>query len=244
VSADVVVGDARTFQLSIRGELVARAVEQAPRVAYKWLRDFLGASFGKHRKVWLQQKAVKFGRGKNKQHGIIVPQVNAGGDRAPKHNEVLYIVRPAARTMPTPAAARSAVRQLEASASTGNEVLGIHETGGILRAKGGGWMAIPVRTKVKGGQATPERWRAAHPKKTLRMVPSKRADELLLYEWSPRQDVVGRRGQLRFVLVRQVKMLPKLRYYATWDALRSDRDAKWAQTAAHLEEDLASGVNS
>lgn len=253
MSGDITVGDERTIKVTIRGEQVANVIAKAPRVAYYWLRDFLGASFGKHRQAWLQAKGIKFGRGGAESRAIRVPEVNAGGEGAPQPSEVLYQVHPAERRFKTPAEASAAIRELTGRASTGSRVLEVHEFGKNIHSNKK-WMAIPIKTRVAGGHATPERWRAAFPSKTLRLIRSRRGNELLLYEvrrvgargrpakGQPRE--TRERMQLRFVLRRDIKMLPKLHMYRTWDSLRGFRDQLWAKNTARMADQMNRGIDS
>lgn len=227
---------------------VERAVARAPRVAYFWLRSYLGRVFGRHRKHWLRKKQVRFTRGGTSGRGIVVKGVNEG-NVPPLDNEVSYVVEPRAERLGGVAVARAAIGKLRGEAITGNKILVVHEFGGDIRSRG--WMAVPYKTRPHNIG----RWRERNADKQLLTLPSKRGrDKLLVYEvQKKRARGRTRKGEapktrdklrLRFVLTRLVRMKPKLGYYDAWDTLVQERDQLWAETATNLEKDLARGVDS
>lgn len=242
-TADVAVGDARNLRVTIRVEEVRRVLEQAPKVGYFWLRDYLFRSFQQHRVKWLQSKGTRFGRGGAGSNAIHVPQVNASmGPLAP--NQVRYRVQPVARRMPTPAAAAAGLNELVGAAETGNLILPVHEFGRDIRSNRD--MYIPVRTRPGNfGE-----WRRRYPNKTLLFLPSKKGGgNRLVYELQTKRgrgrpaknDPRARTTQrlkLRFVITRHVDMKPTLRLYDSWDGMRIDRDRLWSQAATKMERDL------
>lgn len=233
-------GSDASMRVTIDGRAVGRVLDQAPKVAYFWLRNYLGQILGKHRQVWLRAKGTRFGRGAN---AIRVLRVNERMG-APGPLEITYQVQPDAARAGSPGEARRMLDQLRGDIYTGNLVLPIHEFGTDIRSSR--WMAIAVKTRP----TTPAAWRRRNPKKTLISRPGRRGN-VLLYEVQrtrgrgrPRKGEPPRtkeRLRLRYVLTRSVQMDPTLRLYGTWDSLRGQRDQAWKRTADRMVRDLERG---
>lgn len=217
-----------TATVRVRVEDVAQVLEQAPKIGYFRIRDYLGRCFGRFRVDWLREKGTRFGRGGQ---GIKVSQLNETARKDPLPKEVLFRVQPEAKRMPTPQAAASALNLLVAEVGTGNEVLQVHQFGGNISAKSRRGMFVPVRTRPGDFKL----WRAKNPGKALLFLPSKRDDKTLVYE------KVGKRRprlRLRFLVAKGVTMKRTLRLYEAWDETEGLREAFWAQAATAMERDL------
>jgi hypothetical protein len=227
-------------------EPVQRVIHAMPKVAYFWLREFFGRSFGLHRKQWLATKSTRFGRSTEGGKGIRVGNVGHGsGPLAP--NEVRYSVQPTEARQPNRAAAVDGLRRMQAEIATGNEVLGVHQFGATMKPVRRIGLFVPVRT-VPGNV---RRWRKKYPNKKLLMLPSKRdKSERLIYEVTkkrgrgrPRKDGTESRTveklRLRFLVKRAVVVKPTLKFYESWDSGASVRTKLFADVADKMLRDLA-----
>lgn len=240
-------GNAAGLHVQVDTAGLDRQMTAAPRVVYFWLRNFLGATFGKHRQEWLRAKGVKFGRGGGGGRAIKVWPVNQG-PAVPGPSDVTYQVTPAAVRQDSERAAVAGLQQLAAEAHTGSLVLQVHEFGATIQGRR---MAVPVRTRP----GTPAAWRQANPGKVL-VLRKGRGDVMLLYErlrsagrgrpaknGKARRKVVERL-RLRFLLVRRVTNRPTLHMYDTWGRLSGYRATAWRQARERIEQALAKGKTS
>lgn len=235
-------GDYVRVRIDATGAL--RVLQAAPKIAYFRVRDYLFQILLQHRKLWLEIKGNKFGRGTGESGSSIrVRQINDGNGAA-LPNDVAYVVSPSDKRAPSTQQAGAMLRALQAEIYTGNVILPIHEFGRDIASQR--WMALAVKTRP----STPKRWREKYPNRQLKLLPSKRGDgKMLLYEVQR----VGRRGRpkkgepapvterlkLRFILTKFVDMRPTLKLYDTWDSLAQARDKAWAQTADKMQLDFA-----
>lgn len=238
-------GNDQFLQVTIDLRQFEKQMREAPSVVYFRLRDFLGATFGKHRQQWLRQKGTRFGRGGAGGRGIRVFKINEGPTSV-ADNEVAYHIRPTEQRLPDPASARRGLSQLVAEAFTGNQILPVHEFGRDIRSSR--FMAVPVKTRPK----TPKAWLAANPDKRLVWRPSKtNPGTLVVYEVQrkrgrgrPRKGEpprVQERLRLRFIWTRFVDMKPTLRMYETWDQLASYRGDRFRFAADAIVRDIEGG---
>jgi len=251
------IGDDRLFSVKIDTRVLDDIAAKAPRVAYFWMRNFMGQSLGKHRQTWLRKKGIRFGRGKAGSRAIQVPQVNEGPAGVPPDNFVTYRVVPRDVRFATPRAAREGLRKLFGEAQTGSIALRVHEFGETVRSDN--LMAIPIRTRP----GTPKAWRARYPKRALVTIKTKRGG-LILYERQRKRGGARvrkrrtKKGKIaksqprtkvdvlrpRFLLLRVVKMKKTLQFYDTWEQLRSSRTAAFARTMTRMVRDIQSGVDT
>lgn len=252
------VGTATRLQFRVNAEPVRLVLAGMPKVAYFWIRDFLGRSLVRHRVSWLASKVTRFGRASGSGKGIRVPQVNeASGPLHPQ--EVRYTVEPAERRMPTSKQARAGLEVMRAEVATGNLILQLHQFGGDIRSARP--MFLPTRGTRPGDF---QEWRRANPDKQLRFLPSKRGDgKTLVYELqhkarirslnrsqaaalggrlAPAPTGTGtlrwQKLKLRWVLTTHVRMRPTLRLYESWEQLANERDKAWSQAADKMIADL------
>lgn len=239
-------GNDRFLRVSVDMREFEKQMRRAPSVVYFRMRDFLGATFGRHRAQWLRNKGTRFGRGDSSGRAIRVYRINEG-PATPRDNEVAYHIRPTEQRLQDPSAARAGLSRLVAEAFTGNAVLPVHEFGEDIRSSR--FMAVPVKTRPK----TPKKWLEANPDKRLVWRPSKtRPGELVVYEVQrkrgrgrPRKGEpprVQERLRLRFIWTRFVDMKPTLRMYSTWDELAGYRSDRFRFAADAIVRDIEGGA--
>lgn len=238
------VGNNDAIRLTVDARGAAAVLQAAPKIAYFRIRDYLFQILLQHRKLWLQVKGNKFGRGTGETGSPIrVRQINDGGGPA-RPNDVAYNVSPSDKRAPSSAGARDLLGRLSAEIYTGNVVLPIHEFGTDINSVR--WMSVPVKTRP----SSPARWRAKYPNKDLLALPSKRDGKVLLYEKTKKRATRGRprkgaapdfkeRLRLRFILTKTVDMKPTLRLYDTWEQLAAEREKAWGATADKMQADFA-----
>lgn len=238
------VGNNDAIRLTVDARGAAAVLQAAPKIVYFRVRDYLFQILLQHRKLWLQIKGNKFGRGTTGETGspIRVRQINDGGGPA-RPNDVAYAVSPSDKRAPSSAGARDLLGRLSAEIYTGNVVLPIHEFGTDINSTR--WMSVPVKTRP----SSPARWKAKYPNKELLALPSKRDAKVLLYEKQKSRAKRGRpkkgeapafkeRLRLRFILTKTVDMQPTLRLYDTWEQLAAEREKAWGATADKMQTDF------
>lgn len=237
------VGAGQSIQFRIDVNQVRYVIAGMPKVAYFWIRDFLGRSLVQHRVKWLGTKTTQFGRAGSK--SIRVGRVNEGSG-ALEPNEVRYTVEPDARKMLTSVQAAKGLDVMRAEIGTGNNVLPVHEFGTDLRNSRG--MLLPT---FKTNQHQPgdfKKWREKNPTKTLLFLPSKRDNKQLIYEVVTKRKrtppghvgppLVDVKLKLRWLVAKFVDMKPTLRLYDSWEDLKSERDSLWRDAADKMFRDL------
>lgn len=238
-------GNDRFLQVTIDLAQFEKQMKRAPSVVYFRMRDYLGATFGKHRQQWLQAKGTRFGRGGAGGRAIRVFKINEGPE-TPADNEVAYHVRPVAQRLQDASAASRGLHDLKAEAFTGNQVLPVHEFGTDINSSR--FMAVPIKTRPK----TPKAWLAANPDKRLVWRPSKtKPGTLVVYEVQRKRGrgrpkkgeapKIQEKLRLRFIWTRFVDMKPTLRMYESWDRLASYRADRFRFTADAIVQDILTG---
>lgn len=247
-----------SFAVTVDAREIDRAMKQAPSVTYFWLRNFLGQALGVHRKQWLRQKGVKFGRGSQRSRAIRVPAVNQGPSR-PADNVVSYQVRPQQPRFRNPSTATLALQRLRAEASTGSIALQVHQFGKDVVSRSG-YMAIPFKTR-----GSPSEFRQRKPKAQLITLPSRRGNALLLFERQRKRTGGQRRRmrrtktgklarsqpktkvdvlRLRWILTKRARMRKTLRFYETWDQQQAARSRMLANALNRIVKDISRGVTT
>lgn len=100
--------------------------------------------------------------------------------------------------------------------STQSKIAGLHETGGVVRAPGGGKLAVPLSARTE--MFTPQgklRSRYKRPGQLKNVEPMRFNGKTFLVKVSSR---VQKLLPL-YVLKRQVRLKPRLGFYRTWDSL-------------------------
>jgi hypothetical protein len=212
-------------------EKVQEVFKNAPRSAYRHLREYLYQVWSDHRKQWRNIRAVKF---TPKGRGVKVYKV---GESGPTYRRTVHYDLPKDRR------ARSlsdAIKKLQnfspSEIRTGSDVLEHHQDGGTVSSRGKR-MPIPIRTRP----ADPREWRAQYPNKRLRFLKGRNGNGLVFEETRPARRGRPAKLRLRWVLSRKVRNKPKLRFYETWTQLARIRDRKWALAAEKMITDMETG---
>lgn len=232
-----------TFRINT--EPVRVVLDGMPKVAYFWLRDYLGRSLLRHRAKWLSEKSTKFGRGPN---SISVGRLNERSGPL-DDKEVRYTVEPDERRVQTAQAAEKGLAAMRAEIATGSIVLPVHEFGTDIRSARR--MFVPTFRPNQYHPGNIAKWIKKHPQSALRWLKSKRDDKTMVYEVVLKRKrgrtrageapKTTERLKLRWVGTKDVDMKPTLRLYASWDEQRTERDAQFRETADKMIRDMARG---
>ena len=215
-----------TVKMEMNDEVLRDLILQAPKSAYKHLREFTFVAWLSHRKAFLSQAPKAMGRGKK---GIKFYRVGKNPSVMITKREVAWHL-PKDRTARNTADALQKWAEWDAAIYTGSTALGIHESGGTTRS--GKRMPVPVRTRLRD----PEAWRKKYPNKRMAVV--KKGATRLLYE------VVGKRKKryrLRYVLTHKVVNKPILNFYKTWESLAPVRTLQMRKAMDLLVADIQQG---
>ena len=232
---------------------------------FRHYRDALGRTFGRHRREWLNRTLARFRRGGLRAGPI--GQSSRPSSAAEARRRFFYEIEPQAKVLPAGADASASLAALRGEAYSGSPVAEGLEVGGTFRARGGGWLALPIGVSLdRLGRpiprwATPEAFRRNSPRGELIALALERGRPPKLYQvvkgrtkraqstagaLSLTSDRPRGRGLARallpaYQLVRQVRRKPLLRFYATWDELQQDRDAVWTAALDRIVREAESG---
>lgn len=228
------------------GSRVFETFRQAPVSVFFHVRDTLGAIFGSHRREWLQRTQVQFQRGGFKALPLRSGEATAPGFRS---RFFFYQVEPATKRWPADNV--PPLEKIQAFAYSGSDVALAHEFGATITPKKGRNLAIPIGVSLnKNGQPiarwrTPAKYRKAKAGNTLVALDLGHGPTLYQVQkataaQSRKVGAISRLSNARlkrkdrrvllpaYQLVRKVTVRPRLKFYATWDDLASDRARRWS----------------
>lgn len=233
----------RTYQLqnaqvTIDDTEFVRFFEQAPRVTFKWVRDYVGRCFGSFRRDWLKGLAGRL----RLPGGTYDPESFYGG-RFGLGRSFRYRVTPTQGYVP----AKPNLAQISGEMSTNSPVAYGLEVGGTYGARSGRFLAIPLRRALdtlgrkKRNYRSPKIAQAAG--KFFFVFKAKRTGRLYLSEYVRK----GRRGSKTesarwfptWKLVRQVSVRPLFRLIDTWKAMEPDRFRRLLETKESIRKELS-----
>lgn len=243
------------FQFDFPTEVLERGLVLAPVATYFWLRDAVGAVFGRHRRDWIRQKRIKFG---SRKAGIRVGKVN---ERLPNdHRSVIYRVDPAEQRRKD-----APVDEIHGETYTHSEALESLQKGTTIKPKRGQFLAIPIKPRQgRAVRRSPREFRKRMRKSSrLLYLENKRgtpflAERVRKRTGQRRRAERTRTGRVRknqrktfrdtliprWALVRAVRMPKALGYYETWDRGAGDRDRTMKRAADRLVKDIANGITT
>lgn len=126
----------------------------------------------------------------------------------------------------------------------------LHEVGGVVRAKDGGSMAIPVRGRKTRKPGSAKIWNLKGAKRRERLPArlKNNGDKLvrlgkILYRTSPNKK--GRRTyEPTHLLLREVRIKPQLGIMRTWDSMAGDRQRRMQKAIDGAAEEIARRIGT
>lgn len=199
---------------------VDKMLARAPRSLFFHVRDAVGSMYGSHRREWLKRTQIKVGN--------------------LARRSFFYKVNPKEKAPPR--GQRVDLAAIEATAYTKTEVGRALEFGETIVPKRGRYLAIPIGASLgpsgrkRRTWSTPARYRAREGKP---LVAIEKGGKLILHQ-------VRHRGRRRFLvpaylLVPQVQIKPRLRFYATWAELAPDRVMRLSRALDRTVADAEAG---
>lgn len=224
--------------------------ERAPHKTFFHIRDTFGAIFGSHRREWLKRTEVQFQRGGMKA-AAFGSRAGSEGGSFQSDKKFFYIVDPKKRSVPKSATPR--LEDIQAQAFTHSEAaLGL-ETGGVFRARGNPFMAIPIgyalRTSIVGNVVGHKPKAGFSSPQALKDHPRLKYKDTISRKRPGRAPIIYLRKKLKtktkylpiFMLVRSINRKPRMKFMSTWEQLESDRARRLSQALTKIVEELERG---
>lgn len=242
-------GTAIDLSIKVDDAEVLHALRTSTMLAYEHMHDFVDHVARSFRKNFIQDT------------GINLPANRVAGINAGKNFAFVFEVQPEAKRAPDPATAAAYFSALRFEAYTRVPSMLAHETGATITPQSGNFLAVPIAPG--GGKALRVPPRTYRGKRRTGKLLTKRSKggKLILFERVRRRtgDRVRpeftRTGRLRkrqratvqdqlvprYVLLPQVKLEPRLRFYATWEKLAGDRQDKFRRAADNFLRAVGAG---
>lgn len=216
---------------------------QAPRVTFKWMRDFVGRAFGSFRREWMKKNAERF----KIPGGANFDRETFIGGPFGLARTFKYRIKPSQGVIP----ANPDLSQIEGSFATDSPVAYGLEVGGTYTSRTGRFLALPLKRALdslgrkKRNYATPKR--AQQSGKSFFVFKAKRTNRLYLAEYVKK----GRAGARGFSaswkptwrLVRSVKVPALLRFVQTWAEQEGERARRLQETKDSIRKELTPGTS-
>ena len=206
-------------------DVVGKVFTEAPRTAYRWLREYVFQAFQSHRQQWRKVRAIKLASPKN--GGLTISLVGKARKRVSRRS-VDYDVNPIRRA----SSAKDAVdklRKFDAEIRTGSEALEGHEFGRTITSNK--FMTVPIGTR-----SDIDTWKRKNPDKRLVWIPTRSG-----YAVSEESGVRKKKLRLRWILTKKVVHKPKLKFYDTWERLKTLRTRQWKNIVTDMVIDMERG---
>jgi hypothetical protein len=213
---------------------IDQVLRAAPMATYRHLREFYFASFLSHRKTWLKRKGTKFGGSGVRKDGTTGKgiKVYKVGEVAPTKLQSVHYDVPKERRATSPSDAVEKLQKLNPEIRTGSLVLPVHEFGKTVKAKAGGMLVVPVKTR-----SGIREFKQKYPGRKLRWLMRGSKGAMVFEQIGKRK----KRFRLRWILKPSVVNKPVLRFYETWDRLSSVRTLKWKKASTDMVIDMERG---
>jgi hypothetical protein len=244
-------------------EEIAKLFDRAPRRVFFHARDVMGRIFGAHRREWIAQTQIRFGKGRGAMKAT--PVQNADGTnplRAGKNwvdNLFFYTVRPKSKSPDDPD-----LEAIEGEAYTTSPVALLHEIGGTVRPRTKRMLAIPIGMTLRADGKpvprwrTPKRYREAAPRNELIAADMGRGPLLYAVLRTTKRNVARQGASQRvsdrskrtserrvlvpaYRLVRSVQVTAKLKFIETWDKEAGGRARRLGEAMDRILKDVAHG---
>ena len=214
---------------------------RAPRVTYKWMRDFVGRCFGSFRRDWLRKNAERF----RIPGGANFDKEAFFGGPFGLARTFKYRIQPSQGSIP----ANPDLSKIQGEFSTDSPVAYGLEVGGSYGPRGGRFLALPLKRALdslgrkKRNYSTPKKGQEKG--KTFFVFKAKRTNRLYLAEYVKK----GRVGTRNFSaswkptwrLVSRVNVPALLRFVATWKEQEAERARRLQETKDSIRKELTPG---